>query len=79
MPAFRLKQSIERSQVSGLLSNGSWRSPGMPWDNSASSIRNVLSHGYATIDHRRVFDAATRKVPALAAIIAKLLDELPPG
>lgn len=51
----------------------------MPWDNSASSIRNVLSHGYATIDHRRVFDAATRKVPALAAIIAKLLDELPPG
>ncbi len=78
MPASRLKQAIQRSQVSGLLSNG-WRSPGMPWDNSASSIRSVLAHGYATIDHRRVFEAATSKVPALTAIIAKLLDELPPG
>jgi uncharacterized protein with HEPN domain len=79
MPASRLKQAIQRSQVSSLLSNGSWRSPGMPWDNSASSIRSVLAHGYATIDHRRVFEAATSKVPALTAIIAKLLDELPPG
>ncbi len=43
------------------------------------AFRNVLAHGYATIDHRRVFDAAASKVPALAAIIAKLLDELPPG
>ena len=79
MPASRLKQSIQRSEVAGLLSNGSWRSPGMPWDNSASWIRNVLALGYATIDHRRGFDAATGKVPALTAIIAKLLDELPPG
>ena len=51
----------------------------MPWDNSASSIRNVRALGYATIDDRRVFEAATGKVPALTAIIAKLLDELPPG
>ena len=79
MPASRLKQSIQRSEVSGLLSNGSWRSPGTPWDNSAGWIRNVRAHGDATIDHRRVFDAATGKVPALTAIIAKLLDELAPG
>lgn len=43
------------------------------------AFRNVLAHGYATIDHRRVFDAATGKVPALTAIIAELLDEFPPA
>ncbi len=43
------------------------------------AFRNVLAHGYATIDHRRVFDAATSKVPALTGIISKLLNELPPG
>ena len=43
------------------------------------AFRNVLAHGYATIDHRRVFDAATGKVPILTAIIAELLDEFPPA
>jgi uncharacterized protein with HEPN domain len=26
------------------------------------AFRNVLAHGYATLDHRRVYDAATHKV-----------------
>lgn len=43
------------------------------------AFRNVLAHGYATLDHSRVFDAAANKVPALAAIIGKLLDEFPAG
>ena len=43
------------------------------------AFRNVLAHGYATIDHRRVFDAATGKVPTLTEVIAGLLDEFPPG
>jgi len=29
------------------------------------AFRNVLAHGYATLDHRRVYDAATRKVANL--------------
>ena len=43
------------------------------------AFRNVLAHGYATLDHRRVFDAATSKVAKLSAAIAQLLEEYPPG
>ncbi len=52
---------------------------GIPEGPLIVAFRNVLAHGYATIDHRRVFDAATGKVPALTRIVAKLLNELPPG
>lgn len=41
------------------------------------AFRNVLAHGYATLDHRRVFDAATSKVPTLSAAIVCLLEEYP--
>lgn len=41
------------------------------------AFRNVLAHGYATLDHRRVYDAATTKVPALAQAIRNLLGEFP--
>jgi uncharacterized protein with HEPN domain len=41
------------------------------------AFRNVLAHGYATLDHRRVFDAATTKVATLSANISKLLKEYP--
>jgi uncharacterized protein with HEPN domain len=43
------------------------------------AFRNVLAHGYATLDHRRVYDAATTKVRVLMAAIGDLLDEFPPG
>jgi uncharacterized protein with HEPN domain len=39
------------------------------------AFRNVLAHGYATLDHSRVFDAATTKVPRLSAAVSKLLEE----
>jgi uncharacterized protein with HEPN domain len=39
----------------------------------------VLAHGYATLDHRRVYDAATTKVAALMSAIQVLLDEFPAG
>jgi uncharacterized protein with HEPN domain len=41
------------------------------------AFRNVLAHGYATLDHHRVFDAATTKVATLSAAIRKLLEEFP--
>ncbi|MBK6672909.1 MAG: DUF86 domain-containing protein [Gammaproteobacteria bacterium] len=41
------------------------------------AFRNVLAHGYATLDHRRVFDAATTKVTTLSVAIRKLLEEFP--
>lgn len=43
------------------------------------AFRNVLAHGYATLDHRRVYDAATSKVPGLTQAIRELLDEFPSG
>jgi uncharacterized protein with HEPN domain len=43
------------------------------------AFRNVLAHGYATLDHERVYDAATTKVPTLTVIIGNLLKEFPPG
>ncbi|MEO6080215.1 MAG: HepT-like ribonuclease domain-containing protein [Steroidobacteraceae bacterium] len=43
------------------------------------AFRNVLAHGYATLDHERVYDAATSKVTTLAATIRNLLNEIPPG
>lgn len=43
------------------------------------AFRNVLAHGYATLDHRRVYDAATTKVIALRGAIQGLLDEFPAG
>ena len=41
------------------------------------AFRNVLAHGYATLDHRRVYDVATTKVTSLTAVIRTLLDALP--
>jgi uncharacterized protein with HEPN domain len=41
------------------------------------AFRNVLAHGYARLDHRRVYDAAAHKVVDLARSIRALLDEMP--
>ena len=41
------------------------------------AFRNVLAHGYATLDHRRVYDVATTKVASLIAVIRSMLDALP--
>jgi uncharacterized protein with HEPN domain len=41
------------------------------------AFRNVLAHGYTTLDHRRVYDAATLKAAALRTTIEALLAEFP--
>jgi uncharacterized protein with HEPN domain len=43
------------------------------------AFRNILAHGYATLDHRRVYDAATTKAKSLEQSLRKLLLELPDG
>jgi uncharacterized protein with HEPN domain len=43
------------------------------------AFRNVLAHGYASLDHRRVYDAATTKVTVLMAAIRGLLGEFSAG
>jgi uncharacterized protein with HEPN domain len=42
------------------------------------SFRNVLIHGYATIDHARVWNNATTLLPALHEAVSTLLAELGP-
>jgi uncharacterized protein with HEPN domain len=41
------------------------------------AFRNVLAHGYATLDHRRVYDAASDKVEGLMRVLQQMLSELP--
>jgi uncharacterized protein with HEPN domain len=39
-------------------------------------FRNILAHGYATIDDARVWDVVQRNVPALRALLSRLLHDL---
>lgn len=41
------------------------------------AFRNVLAHGYATLDHARVYDAASIKAPELLRTLEQLLAEFP--
>jgi uncharacterized protein with HEPN domain len=45
----------------------------------AAVERQLEIAGYATLDHERVYDAATNKVPTLTVTIRNLLNEYPPG
>lgn len=40
------------------------------------AFRNKLSHGYATVDHSRVWRIVTESLPTLRATVAILLDEI---
>ncbi len=40
-------------------------------------FRNVLAHGYATLDQHRVYEAATTKAPDLLKTLETLLAEFP--
>jgi uncharacterized protein with HEPN domain len=41
------------------------------------AFRNVLAHGYAALDHVRVYKAAATSAPALLSVIEDLLSEFP--
>jgi len=44
------------------------------------AFRNLLIHGYANVEHDRVWQVARVDLPILAACVSALLDELgPPG
>jgi uncharacterized protein with HEPN domain len=42
------------------------------------AFRNILIHGYASIAHERVWEAARASLPSLRAAVAALLRELGP-
>lgn len=39
------------------------------------AFRNLLIHGYASIDERVVWEVATERLPQLITVLARLLDE----
>jgi len=41
------------------------------------AFRNVLAHGYATLDHRRVFDIAAYRAGELLKVLEDLLSHIP--
>jgi uncharacterized protein with HEPN domain len=41
------------------------------------AFRNVLAHGYATLDHRRVYEIASNRVGELLKILETLLAHMP--
>jgi uncharacterized protein with HEPN domain len=41
------------------------------------AFRNVLAHGYATLDHGRVYDIATTRVAVLLSVLRDLLAGFP--
>lgn len=41
------------------------------------AFRNVLAHGYATLNHTKVYEAASSKAPELLKTLEKLLAEFP--
>jgi uncharacterized protein with HEPN domain len=41
------------------------------------AFRNVLAHGYATLDHRRVYSIATTRVSELQSVLERLLAQMP--
>jgi uncharacterized protein with HEPN domain len=41
------------------------------------AFRNVLAHGYATLNHRIVYTVATQKAPALRLALQQILADFP--
>jgi len=41
------------------------------------AFRNVLAHGYAALDHRRVYEIASERAGELLVTIERLLEEFP--
>lgn len=40
-------------------------------------FRNILAHGYAEVDHKKVYDIAVRHAPDLLAAVREALKEFP--
>ena len=43
------------------------------------AFRNVLAHGYATLDHRRVYEIASSRAGELLKTLETLLSQMPEG
>ena len=49
----------------------------IPYYRDVIGFRNILAHGYAEIDHNKVYDIAVRHAPQLLAAVRSALKEFP--
>jgi hypothetical protein len=71
---------VGRNEIAGdALGSGNWTRlfARIPDGDLIVGFRNVLAHGYATLDHRRVHSIASTKVALLGALLQNLLSEFP--
>jgi uncharacterized protein with HEPN domain len=50
---------------------------GIPHSRDIVGFRNILAHGYAELDHRKVYDIAVKHAPALLAAAREALKAFP--
>jgi uncharacterized protein YutE (UPF0331/DUF86 family) len=52
----------------------------IPHSRAIIGFRNILAHGYAELDHNKVYDIAVTYAPELLAAVRKVLNDFPaPG
>lgn len=49
----------------------------IPHAKAIIGFRNILAHGYAELDHSKVYDIAVRQVPELLVAVRKALEAFP--
>jgi uncharacterized protein with HEPN domain len=50
---------------------------GIPHARAIIGFRNILAHGYAELDHSKVYDIATRHAPELLIAVREALKAFP--
>lgn len=79
----KTRAAVERVlEICGEAMNGLYRAAPaiaekIPHFRDIIGFRNILAHGYAEIDHNKVYDIAVRHAPALLAAVRDALKEFP--
>jgi uncharacterized protein with HEPN domain len=50
---------------------------GIPHARDIIGFRNILAHGYAELDHNKVYDIAIKHAPALLSAVRNALQDFP--
>jgi uncharacterized protein with HEPN domain len=69
-------------EICGEAMNGLYKvAPGVaekiPHARDIIGFRNILAHGYAEVDHNKVYDIAVRHAPDLLAAVREAIKEFP--
>jgi uncharacterized protein with HEPN domain len=69
-----LERSMELIGEAARRISGDFRDaqPSIPWKEMIG-LRNILAHEYGRVDHAQLYATATKDVPALVAMLQKLL------